>query len=93
MGSHSRTVQRRERLAIPRPRDTVRDVSRPVDPKHLVGAAEIAKRLGFAGPQAVYNWRSRRDDFPEPIAVLQQGLVWSWLDVQAWAKATGRLKP
>lgn len=57
----------------------------------LVGAAEIAQRLGLAHPQTVHKWRSRYPDFPEPVARLRQALVWAWPDVEAWARRTGRL--
>jgi len=56
----------------------------------LVGAAEIADRLGLSHPQVVTNWRRRHDDFPDPIAKLSQALVWAWPDVVRWLKATGR---
>ncbi len=57
----------------------------------LVGAAEIAERLGAARPQVVHEWRHRHADFPEPVAQLRQALVWSWSDVERWARGTGRL--
>ena len=57
----------------------------------LVGAAEIAERLGVALPQVVHKWRERYPDFPQPVAQLRQALVWSWPDVAAWARSTGRL--
>jgi hypothetical protein len=57
----------------------------------LVGATEIAERLGLALPQTVHLWRSRHPDFPAPIAALKMGLVWYWPDVENWAKKTGRL--
>ena len=58
----------------------------------LVGAAEIARRLGYKRSVYVHNLRSRYDDFPEPVADLSSGLVWVWSDVEKWARATGRLK-
>lgn len=58
---------------------------------HLVGAAEIAERLGLSHPQTVHNWRHRYPDFPDPVATLRHGMVWSWVDVARWARATGRL--
>lgn len=64
---------------------------RTVRIEHLVGAAEIAQRLGVKRRQVVHGWRNIYPDFPEPIAELAQTLVWSWPDVEAWAKATGRL--
>jgi hypothetical protein len=57
----------------------------------LVGAAEIADRLDIAHPETVHAWRKRYVDFPEPVAQLRQALIWSWPDVEAWAKSTGRL--
>ena len=57
----------------------------------LVGASEIAERLGFAHSQTVHTIRRRHDDFPEPVARLKTALVWAWPDVERWARATGRL--
>ena len=65
--------------------------ARRVDPADLVGAPEIAERLGLSRPQVVHNWRYRHDDFPQPVADLRQGMVWSWPDIEEWAIATGRL--
>jgi hypothetical protein len=70
---------------------TVDDMGRRIDVDHMVGAAEIADRLGAARPQVVHEWRRRYLDFPEPVAQLRQALVWNWPDVERWAKATGRL--
>ncbi len=56
----------------------------------LVGAAEIASRLGVKRSTVVHDWRRRHEDFPEPVATLKAGLVWAWPDVVKWAKATGR---
>ena len=57
----------------------------------LVGAAEIAERLGVKRPQVIHDWRKRYPDFPPPVATLKTALIWSWPDVKAWARATGRL--
>lgn len=57
----------------------------------LVGAAEIAQRLGYRGRSVVSDWRRRHADFPAPVAVLEMGNVWSWADIEAWARRTGRL--
>lgn len=57
----------------------------------LVGAAEIADRLGLSHPQSVHTLRRRHDGFPEPVATLKQAMVWCWPDVAAWARSTGRL--
>ena len=58
----------------------------------LVGAAEIAERLGSKRTSFVHDLRRRHPDFPEPVAELSAGLVWAWPDVEAWARATGRLR-
>jgi hypothetical protein len=58
----------------------------------LVGAKEIADRLGVSGPQVVHEWRRRHADFPSPAATLTMGLVWAWPDDERWARATGRLR-
>ena len=57
----------------------------------LVGASEIAKRLGLKTRQSVHVWRQRYDDFPEPVLRLDMGLVWNWPDVERWAKKAGKL--
>jgi chromosome partitioning protein len=61
-------------------------MARKVDVDDLVGAAEIAERLGLAHRETVHNWRRRYPDFPAPIAELRQGLLWSWPDVERWAR-------
>lgn len=62
-----------------------------VRPEDLVGAAEIVKRLGLTEQRTVHDWRRRHPDFPQPVARLKMGLIWSWPDVEAWARGTGRL--
>ena len=66
-------------------------MGRRVDVDQLVGATELADRLGVAGPQVIHVWRARHDDFPAPVAVIGQTLIWHWPDVEAWARSTGRL--
>lgn len=56
----------------------------------LVGTAEIAQRLGIKHAETIHNWRRRYPDFPQPVVVLKQAMVWNWPDVARWAKATGR---
>lgn len=63
---------------------------RKLDAEDLVGAAEIAERLGLAVPQTVHDWRRRYDSFPRPVAELRMGMIWSWAEVLAWARETGR---
>lgn len=57
----------------------------------LVGAAEIATRLGIKNASVIHDWRRRYPEFPAPVASLTMGHVWAWPDVEAWAKETGRL--
>jgi hypothetical protein len=66
-------------------------VGRKVDVEDLVGATEIARRLGMAQVQTVHLWRNRYEDFPQPVAQLGQALIWAWPDVEGWARVTGRL--
>jgi hypothetical protein len=66
-------------------------VGRKVDVDDLVGAAEIADRLDIAHAETIHAWRHRHPDFPQPVAQLGRVLIWSWPDVEAWARATGRL--
>ena len=63
---------------------------REIDPTDLVGAPEIAERLGLARPQVVHNWRYRHEDFPAPLVELRQGNVWYWPDVFKWVSRTRR---
>jgi hypothetical protein len=67
-------------------------MGRRVDVENLVGAAEIAERLGVKRPQVVHDWRRRYPDFPQPVANLRQALIWNWPDVERWARKTGRLR-
>ncbi len=66
-------------------------MGRQVDSDDLVGAAEIAQRLGVNRSQTIHVWRRRYPDFPQPVVHLQQALVFSWAEVEAWASRTGRL--
>lgn len=61
------------------------------DVDDLVGAAEIAERLGLASSSVVRDWRRRHADFPHPVRTLHMGPLWNWLAVEAWACRTGRL--
>lgn len=67
-------------------------MGRKVDVDDLVGAHEIAQRLGVARPQVIHEWRRRHRDFPKPVATLKTALIWDWADVKVWAKSTGRTK-
>jgi Putative ATPase subunit of terminase (gpP-like) len=62
-----------------------------LDVDELVGATEIAERLGISFSQSVHSWRRRYPNFAKPVVELKQGLVWYWPDVERWATETGRL--
>ena len=67
-------------------------MGRRLDVDQLVGASEIARRLGVRRTQVVHVWRKRYPgEFPEPVLKLDMGLVWNWPEVERWARATGRL--
>ena len=72
-------------------RSTVVLVGELYDVDDLVGAGEIADLLGV-NPGVVRDWRTRDLGFPEPIKRLTMGSLWSWPEVERWAKATGRLE-
>lgn len=55
----------------------------------LVGIAEIAARADVT-KQAVTNWQTRHEDFPQPLVMLDCGPVYNWPEVQKWLVATGR---
>jgi hypothetical protein len=79
--------------ALPQPHETlIAMIRRRVYADELVGAAEIAERLGLAQVQTVHLWRRRYPDFPKPVARLRQALTWNWPEVEAWARQTGRLE-
>ena len=58
----------------------------------LVGATEIASRVGVKRPQVVHDWRRRHPEFPAPVTVVSGVLIWNWPDVEAWCRRTGRLR-
>lgn len=62
-----------------------------VPPNFIVGAHEIAERLGLSHVQSVHTIRKRNKDFPPPVASLKTALIWDWREIAKWAKASGRL--
>ena len=66
-------------------------MGRQLDVDELVGAAEIAGRLGVSNSQVIHVWRYRHPDFPEPVTRLKTAMIWYWPDVKTWAQGTGRL--
>lgn len=58
----------------------------------LVGAVEIAVRLGVKRA-TVDVWRQRPHvGFPPPDLMVSGRPLWRWGTVAAWARSTGRLK-
>jgi predicted nucleic acid-binding protein len=49
----------------------------------LVSVAEVAARSGRS-VNTIQSWRRRRADFPEPVASLAAGPVWTWPAVEHW---------
>lgn len=56
------------------------------DPAELVDATEVARMLGLSRRNAVSVYRSRYDDFPEPVVDLGKGRCVLWLrrDIERW---------
>jgi hypothetical protein len=55
-----------------------------------VGAAEVAARLGVK-PQTVHTWR-QRNVMPAPRWTVSGQPAWDWVEIETWAKRTGRLR-
>jgi predicted DNA-binding transcriptional regulator AlpA len=62
-----------------------------VDPSDLLNAREVASVLGLAHREAIATYRRRYPDFPAPVVVKGTCVLWLRHEVDAWAKATGRL--
>ena len=54
-----------------------------------VGTVEIAQRMGVVRG-TVDQWRARAVGFPAPRWSVGNRPAWSWTEVEAWAKSTGR---
>ncbi|MGH9165314.1 MAG: hypothetical protein ACRDZW_07385 [Acidimicrobiales bacterium] len=61
----------------------------------LVGAHDIAQRLGWRHQELVHYYLHKDETFPRPAAAIggptRKTLVWLWPDVERWAVRTGRL--
>ena len=70
-----------------------RSVGRPVDIDDLIDAGQVAALLGLSRRGAVSTYRSRYPEFPQPVRTSEGGrcLLWLRQDIEAWARATGRL--
>jgi predicted DNA-binding transcriptional regulator AlpA len=64
-----------------------------VDAGQLVGAHEIAERLGLKRVQHVHWYHDHDTTFPGAIARIGRGgtYVWYWPDIEEWARKSGRL--
>jgi uncharacterized protein len=49
----------------------------------LVSVTEVATRSGRS-VNTIQSWRRRHADFPEPVASLAAGPVWTWPTVERW---------
>lgn len=56
----------------------------------LVSTVEIAAMLDLSRQRV--DQLTRIEGFPEPVAELAIGRIWRRVDVEAWARATGRLE-
>lgn len=60
-----------------------RDYSSGV-PRHLMGAGEIAKRLGLSRQRV--QQLAEREDWPAPFDELAMGRVWLIADIEDWIR-------
>jgi len=65
-------------------------VGKKVDVENLVGAHEIAKRLGLKNPHTIHVWRTRHKDFPKPVAKLKTAMIWDWDEISEWMRDSKR---
>jgi predicted DNA-binding transcriptional regulator AlpA len=54
----------------------------------VVAMAELIEMLGLSKSWVVRL--VKEPDFPEPMARLRAGQIWSYDDIEEWAKRTGR---
>jgi predicted DNA-binding transcriptional regulator AlpA len=54
----------------------------------VVAMAELIDMLGLSKSWVVRL--VKEPDFPEPLARLRAGQIWSYADIAAWAERTGR---
>lgn len=68
-------------------------MGRRVDLDDLIDSAAVANLVGLSSRRAVTTYRTRHDGFPQPVRTSEGGrcLLWLRQDIEAWARATGRL--
>ena len=54
-----------------------------------MGTAEVAEFLGISRGRVTQLAQS--EDFPTPIARIAAGPVWELVDIERWARETGRI--
>lgn len=59
-------------------------------PDYLMGATEIADLLGVSRQRV--QQLAKTEGFPAPHDVLTMGAVWLKVDIERWARETGRIK-
>lgn len=57
-------------------------------PEQLVNLSDIGRLLGVSRQRAAQL--SEREDFPAPMGVMGRGKVWRLVDIEEWARQTGR---
>lgn len=64
-------------------------MGRTVDLDDLTDATGVAEALGLGHRNSVRTYRSRYDDFPEPIVNFGSGrcLLWLRSEVEAWRRS------
>jgi predicted DNA-binding transcriptional regulator AlpA len=58
-------------------------------PEHLMGQTEIAELIGVSRQRAHQLYIQGK--LPAPYDTLASGPVWLRLDIEAWARETGRI--
>jgi predicted DNA-binding transcriptional regulator AlpA len=62
-----------------------------VDLAELLDATEVASALGLTNWRGVHVYRRRYPQFPQPVIEKGRCMLWRRADIEAWARATGRL--
>jgi predicted DNA-binding transcriptional regulator AlpA len=57
----------------------------------LLTASELAHLMGLRDPQQVLDLRQTSVRFPEPVCRVNRSFVWSWPEVEAWARVQAGL--
>ena len=72
-------------------------MGRKVNVDELVGAYDIAQRLGLRNPENIHYYNRNDETFPRPVAAIGgptlKTLVWLWPEVEAWAWGKKRFRP